>query len=382
VHPSIALNTNNLKNGARRPSSSTYAPPGGRRAVTSLISLISLIAVTGALLPMGLYAQGEEPISGETTLFDKIVDLLSPQRKAVSMPAVTTNLQTLPLLQSAMAMTSEQAKGGGDVTIADESALIPEEGPSGAGADIVKPKNSTISVYVVREGDTLSGIAAMFDVSVNTIVWGNDLKRNAPLKIGQTLTILPVTGVRYTVKKGDTLASIAKALHGDSEEIIAFNGLESEVLAAGDQIIVPNGEIPAPAVSPRTSRAVAGGTSSSASQSAGYFMRPLVGGVRTQGVHGYNGVDIAAPVGTPFLASAAGEVIVARSSGWNGGYGQYIVVRHANGTQTLYAHASQIIVGVGQRVVQGQVIGYVGSTGRSTGAHLHFEIRGGPRNPF
>jgi len=111
-------------------------------------------------------------------------------------------------------------------------------------------------------------------------------------------------------------------------------------------------------------------------------MRPLVGGVRTQGVHGYNGVDIAAPVGTPFLASAAGEVIVARSSGWNGGYGQYIVVRHANGTQTLYAHASQIIVGVGQRVVQGQVIGYVGSTGRSTGAHLHFEIRGGPRNPF
>lgn len=379
MHPSIALNTNNLKNGARRPSSSTYAPPGGRRAVTSLISLI---AVTGALLPMGLYAQGEEPISGETTLFDKIVDLLSPQRKAVSMPAVTTNLQTLPLLQSAMAMTSEQAKGGGDVTIADESALIPEEGPSGAGADIVKPKNSTISVYVVREGDTLSGIAAMFDVSVNTIVWGNDLKRNAPLKIGQTLTILPVTGVRYTVKKGDTLASIAKALHGDSEEIIAFNGLESEVLAAGDQIIVPNGEIPAPAVSPRTSRAVAGGTSSSASQSAGYFMRPLVGGVRTQGVHGYNGVDIAAPVGTPFLASAAGEVIVARSSGWNGGYGQYIVVRHANGTQTLYAHASQIIVGVGQRVVQGQVIGYVGSTGRSTGAHLHFEIRGGPRNPF
>ena len=379
MHPSIALNTNNLKNGARRPSSSTYAPSGGRRAVTSLISLI---AVTGALLPMGLYAQGEEPISGETTLFDKIVDLLSPQRKAVSMPAVTTNLQTLPLLQSAMAMTSEQAKGGGDVTIADESALIPEEGPSGAGADIVKPKNSTISVYVVREGDTLSGIAAMFDVSVNTIVWGNDLKRNAPLKIGQTLTILPVTGVRYTVKKGDTLASIAKALHGDSEEIIAFNGLESEVLAAGDQIIVPNGEIPAPAVSPRTSRAVAGGTSSSASQSAGYFMRPLVGGVRTQGVHGYNGVDIAAPVGTPFLASAAGEVIVARSSGWNGGYGQYIVVRHANGTQTLYAHASQIIVGVGQRVVQGQVIGYVGSTGRSTGAHLHFEIRGGPRNPF
>jgi len=111
-------------------------------------------------------------------------------------------------------------------------------------------------------------------------------------------------------------------------------------------------------------------------------MRPLVGGVRTQGVHGYNGVDLGAAEGTPFMASAPGEVIVARASGWNGGYGQYIVIRHDNGTQTLYAHASGIVVGIGQRVVQGQVIGYVGSTGRSTGPHLHFEIRGGPRNPF
>jgi murein DD-endopeptidase MepM/ murein hydrolase activator NlpD len=108
----------------------------------------------------------------------------------------------------------------------------------------------------------------------------------------------------------------------------------------------------------------------------------LVGGVRTQGVHGYNAVDLGAAVGTPFMASAAGEVIVARATGWNGGYGQYVVIRHDNGTQTLYSHASGIVVGVGQRVVQGQVIGYVGSTGRSTGPHLHFEIRGGPRNPF
>ena len=304
---------------------------------------------------------------------------------ALLVPTVP-NAQTMPLLRSSMASGNKDgALGGGDVTIIDESALLPEEGPSGAGADIVRPKNSTISIYVVREGDTLSHIAEMFDVTVNTILWANDLKRGQSLKIGQTLTILPITGVRYTVKKGDTLASIAKALHADPGEIMTFNDLVSDHVAAGDQIIVPNGEIAAPPAPPKKTVARSSGASSAGGGSAtyaGYFMRPLVGGVRTQGVHGYNGVDLGAAQGTPFMASAPGEVIVARSSGWNGGYGQYIVIRHDNGTQTLYAHASEIIVGVGQRVVQGQVIGYVGNTGRSTGPHLHFEIRGGPRNPF
>lgn len=335
--------------------------------------------MVGAVIPTELYA-------GEAGLVSRWwASYVEPQtlHAALLAPSVP-NVQTMPLLQSSMAATTKDlAKGGGDVTIVDDSALLPEEGPSGAGADIVRPKNSTISIYVVRDGDTLSHIAEMFDVSVNTIVWANDLKRGTPLKIGETLTILPITGVKYTVKKGDTLASIAKALHADPGEIITYNDLASEHLAVGDQIIVPNGEIAAPVPAPaKKTVARAGAGSGTVSTYAGYFMRPLVGGVRTQGVHGYNGVDLGAAEGTPFMASAAGEVIVARAAGWNGGYGQYIVIRHDNGTQTLYAHASGIVVGVGQRVVQGQVIGYVGSTGRSTGPHLHFEIRGGPRNPF
>jgi murein DD-endopeptidase MepM/ murein hydrolase activator NlpD len=110
-------------------------------------------------------------------------------------------------------------------------------------------------------------------------------------------------------------------------------------------------------------------------------MRPLTGGIKTQGIHGYNGVDIGASTGTPILAAAGGEVIISRAEGWNGGYGIYVVIRHDNGTQTLYAHMSQDIVSVGQRVSQGEVIGYVGNTGRSSGPHLHFEIRGAT-NPF
>ena len=114
---------------------------------------------------------------------------------------------------------------------------------------------------------------------------------------------------------------------------------------------------------------------------SGYYLRPISGGTRTQGIHGFNAVDLAASVGTPIMASASGKVIISKNSGWNGGYGNYIVIEHPNGTQTLYAHASKVIVFSGQSVVQGQVIGYVGSTGRSTGAHVHFEIRGA-KNPF
>ena len=110
-------------------------------------------------------------------------------------------------------------------------------------------------------------------------------------------------------------------------------------------------------------------------------MHPLPSAVRTQGIHGYNAVDLAAPFGTPIVAAASGRVIVSRSGGWNGGYGTYVVIDHPDGTQTLYAHMSRVAVWQGAQVVAGQVIGYVGSTGRSTGPHVHFEVRGAV-NPF
>jgi len=290
------------------------------------------------------------------------------------------NLQTLPLAKPAMNVDPSAGRGGGDVVIVDGSALLPEEGPSGTIADIEKPKNSTISIYVVRRGDTLSGIAEMFDVSVNTILWANDLPRASQIRVGQVLTILPVTGIKYIVKKGDTLASIAKRYGGDAEEIASYNGID-EALAAGTEIIIPDGEVPAPVSVPKRSTSPYATPTGTPSQ-AGYYLRPIAGGIHTQGIHGYNGVDLAASVGTPIFASAEGDVIVAKSTGWNGGYGQYVVIQHANGSQTLYSHASSVIVSVGQHVQQGQVIAYVGRTGKATGAHVHFEIRNGIRNPF
>jgi murein DD-endopeptidase MepM/ murein hydrolase activator NlpD len=285
-----------------------------------------------------------------------------------------------PALTAAVHVDPNPAKGGGDITVVDDVALLAETGPEGTLADIEESEssNNQISLYVVRRGDTLSGIAKMFGVSTNTVLWANDLKSARDIHPGDQLVILPISGVRHTVVKGETLASIIKKYKGDADEVLAYNGWESgHAVKVGDTVIIPHGVESAPIVTGPTSRLRSAG----GPEISGYFMRPLIGGRKSQGLHGYNGIDIAAPIGTPILASASGTVTVARGSGYNGGYGQYVVVSHPNGTQTVYGHLSSVIVGQGQYVVQGQVIGYSGNTGKSTGAHLHFEIRGA-RNPF
>lgn len=313
------------------------------------------------------------PFPAHAGIFSFVAELFSSEpEKAVA--AVVTS-QNAPVLAAALNPDPNPAKGGGDITIVGGSALLPEAGPEGTLADIEENHSGTISLYVVREGDTLAAIAKMFGVTVNTIAWANDL-RSGLIRPGDVLVILPISGVRHTVVKGDTLASIAKKYKADLGEILQYNNLgEGTVLAAGEVIIVPDGELAPPTLA-RVSVRGAGGPSYE-----GYYLRPLIGGRKTQGLHGYNGVDIASYYGAPILASADGEVIIARDTGWNGGYGKYIVIAHKNGTQTLYAHNSQNIVWQGMHVVRGQIIGYVGSSGRSTGPHLHFEVRGA-KNPF
>ena len=197
------------------------------------------------------------------------------------------------------------------------------------------------------------------------------------IKEGQELVILPISGVRHVVKNGDTLKSLATKYKADLEDILSYNSLPADAkINVGDVVIIPDGVISAA----QTSLARTSGSQTYPVYS-GFYLRPIVGGRKTQGIHGNNGVDLAAPTGTPILASADGKVIISRTGGYNGGYGLYVVVSHANGTQTLYAHMSKNNVSVGQSVEQGQVIGAVGSTGKSTGPHVHFEIRGA-KNPF
>lgn len=327
------------------------------------------------------------PAVAEASLFSSVLGSFTPTSLSASSLS-GTNSQTMRVLEPAVNLDPNPAKGGGDITVVDGSSLLPEAGPSGTIADVIdKPTSSQISVYTVHKGDTLSEIAKMFDVSVNTIVWANDIGK-AGVHEGQVLVILPITGVRYTVLKGDTVASIAKKFKGDADEIRDYNGLaEGAKLDVGSVIIIPDGEVShvvASAPAKKTTTKISlknpyrGG---SGSDLGSYFMWPVNGGVVTQGLHGYNGIDIGASKGTEIYASAGGVVIVARSGGYNGGYGSYVVIAHDNGVQTLYGHMSRVAATAGDRVEQGEIIGYVGSTGKATGSHLHFEVRGA-KNPF
>ncbi|MBM2818053.1 MAG: peptidase family protein [Parcubacteria group bacterium] len=292
-----------------------------------------------------------------------------------------TNSQNMSLLQSVPNSDPNAAKGGGDITIVGDEALLSETGPSGTVADIEEGSpDGIISTYIVQKGDSISTIAKMFNVSVNTIAWANDIKSGSYIKEGQTLIILPISGIKYTVKLGDSLKKIVEKYKGELEEVLQYNDLSADSpLAVGDTIIIPNGKIESVAASVKSSNPKVRGANSPSY--AGYYIRPIEGGRKSQGIHGYNAVDLAAPTGTLIYASAPGKIIISKNYGWNGGYGQYVVMEHPNKTQTVYGHMSKNITYQGQYVERGQVIGYVGSTGRSTGPHVHFEIRGA-KNPF
>jgi LysM repeat protein len=301
------------------------------------------------------------------------ISLFGTSSEADSFVIKEQNSQNMNILVNSTVKFDENI-GGGDINVVDGMVLVAESGISGTTLDIEKAENAgQISVYEVREGDTISQIAAMFEVSVNTIRWANDLE--GTIQPGQKLVILPVTGLTHTVKSGGTIADVAEIYEADVTEIALFNGLDENVqLQPGDEIIVPHVDHGGSQNSKSNNKFVSTGKTQSVSP--GYYTNPVPGGIITQELHGYNGVDIAAAYNTPILAAAAGQVITSKQGGWNGGYGNYVVISHNNGTQTLYSHNSSNIVYVGQYVEKGEVIGYMGSTGRSTGNHLHFETRG------
>ena len=240
---------------------------------------------------------------------------------------------------------------------------------------------SQISSYDVQEGDTLSFIASDFGVSVETIIWANNLNNINSIKPGDELKIPPIDGVIHRVKNGDSLKSIAKKYGADEEKIIAFNALPKDgAIQIDAELIVPGGRIIA---IPKATRSL---TNSAIKRFAylpdmgGYFMIPTTG--RNWGrIHGRNGVDMANSCGTPIYASADGKIVIADAVGWNGGFGKFIKLVHANNTETIYAHASKLLATVGEVVQKGQRIAVMGTTGRSTGCHLHFEVHGA-KNPL
>lgn len=237
---------------------------------------------------------------------------------------------------------------------------------------------SGMVAYTVQKGDSLANIASYFGVSVGTIASANSKIKAGSLKAGETLEILPTSGVVYETQSGDTLASISSNFNIPQDKILQFNqSVNFSSLQTGTSIIIPGG----------TNAHLAAAQKSTLPNFNNKFIMPAEGynwGI----LHNYNAVDIANSCGTPVVASADGLVVPDENipdtlGGWNGGYGNFVMLEHAfgNGIRTRYAHLEQILVHIGDYVKQGQEIGLMGESGESTGCHVHFEVIGA-QNPF
>jgi LysM repeat protein len=255
---------------------------------------------------------------------------------------------------------------------------------------IPKRLRRDVITYTVEPGDHVGKIAVAFDLEPETVMWANGSLAQNPdlLRPGQELIILPIDGVYHTVVKGDTLSSIAKKYKSEVEYILqcSYNHLDPEnpQIAPGDKLIVPGGVKPYVA---RQVTAYQGPIPTDAKRGTGVFVWPTSGrvtdrfGFRTYSGRWHNGLDIAGGQGTPVRAADSGFVTFA---GWQGnGYGNIVIIDHRNGFVTYYAHLSAYYVTAGQSVGQGAIIAGMGSTGNSTGSHLHFEVwqNGARKNP-
>lgn len=239
-----------------------------------------------------------------------------------------------------------------------------------------EPLAREVEEYVVQPGDTVSSIAARFDLDTSTILYANNLTLRSTLSVGDTLTILPVDGVVHKVTSGESVAYLSLRYQVYSEEIIAINGLSSDgFIRIGQTLIIPGGK-PLSVTAPSSSSPVP-----RLAEFSGSFLNPAPGARRSQGLHYNNAVDLANRCGSPLLAAASGTVTQAKTSGWNGGLGRYVIIEHAGGIRTIYGHMQEVFVTPGSVVGQGEQIGFIGATGRVTGCHVHFEVRGA-RNPF
>ncbi|MDO8486096.1 MAG: LysM peptidoglycan-binding domain-containing protein [Candidatus Staskawiczbacteria bacterium] len=230
--------------------------------------------------------------------------------------------------------------------------------------------------YAVQPGDTIESIADNFKISVNTLLWANNLSKNASLKAGQTLVVLPVSGIIHVVKSGDTISEISKTYKAKIDDVVSFNELASESdIFVGDILIIPGGVMPQKApVAPYQ-----------APLASSFFIFPTEGTI-SQGLHFYNAVDTSNKCGTSIHAAAPGQVQKVKY-GYNFGGGNYITILHSNGVVTYYGHLMTIFVKPGDMVDVGERIALIGGApgmagaGRSTGCHLHFGVMGA-KNPL
>ena len=356
-------------------------------------NIISLNRKNNNLLPQGKETIAANLAQTEFSLLTEETTLVEEYRH--------NNYQTLlddyNLRDSLFSQTPLQKKDGLLLTENyDGSTLVVHsplnDGKPGSPSQAEVPQDrENIIQYTVQAGDTISSIANRFHLSVNTVLWSNNLGAYSLIRPGDTLSILPVSGVTYTAKRGDTVGLIASRYGVEETAIFKYNDLENG-LKAGQELIIPGGRKITTTVASTPSRQTNSGSVGSvieklvnpakAEDSDTIMAWPTEGSRITQYYSWrHTGLDIANKTGTPLYAAEAGTVEV---SGWNNGYGYNVVVNHGGGKKTRYAHASKLYVKIGDKVERGEQIAAMGSTGWSTGPHIHFEVivNGVRQNPL
>lgn len=320
--------------------------------------------------------------------------MISSTKSSTDREADITELETVAMITSFID-TNRANKVYEKINSQTAELGIVMAGTSVASLPIVSTESSyefqeKYTRYVVHTGDTLSIIASKFGVTTDSIKWSNKIGNEDMIKPGRTLYIPAMTGIIYVVKRGDTVDLIAAKFKSKRSAIIVQNDLYGESIKVGMTLIIPNGKIDDPKPAPSTgSVRVASSSGSGRYGSSSYIGRtgsfkfPTIAG-RNGYYNGYHwwAIDIPNSIGTPIYASDSGR-IAESAYGWNGGFGNTILIDHGGGWQTRYGHMSILRIRGGY-VSRGQIIGYMGSTGRSTGSHLHFEIikNGSQQNPM
>lgn len=297
--------------------------------------------------------------------------------ESIASPFTTTDGEENTLFQSVEALPI--LPGADDFgqrlpTISGGNALL---APSINTTQIENRLREGPETYIVQEGDTLSDIAARFGISIETILWENKLSLRSILRPAMELTILPVSGLSYTIRRGETIASIAKRYKVEERTILAFNEItDAGSITIGQKLIIPEAEqIVSPSItrpSPSTKQPIARVPASTKLNPSGLRLLVPVAYRRISQwfTYRHSGIDMAGTYGIPVVAAEDGVVVQA---GWGTGYGLYVLIDHGNGLMTRYGHSSKILVSRGEEVTRGQNIALLGSTGRSTGPHVHFE---------
>ncbi len=365
--------------------------------------LIFVIAVVVMVPHSKLYSKTTDKIHGQETL---LYTLVGPGDQDFESQEIAIDFQQLPQKDTrnwregavvsdtpgsgtAQAPIDTQQIAGisaGGTALNKPSILPGSEASVGASAG---QERTGIVYHTVQPGEVVGRIAQDYGLNVLTVLWANNLTSRSYIRPGDKLTILPVDGVLHKVASGDTVSKIAKLYDTDAEKIIKFNKLQEggQDIVVGETLIIPDGTKPTPVYTSSYSSSYSSVTApppSIAAPAGSLYIWPTSVRRITQyfGLR-HTGLDIAGPIGTPLYAARSGKVIVSQC-GWNGGYGCYIIIDHGGGVHTLYGHSSKLYVSVGDEVVQGQTIALMGSTGHSTGPHVHFEVRvGGVRkNPL